>query len=468
MSELKNTVKKALSVVTGKKNCTFRRFRGVRTGEKDTLFAKSSVNCDQRGGVLTSGWGSYVCRDERLNTVVIATAEGPLYEGVPVKEVGYYRKKSGEGYTKELLILQENNVVSRYDLQTSWFVQIKEFSANSDMRMLDFVDKDRNFYKIFYGKDGVFSYNGNGFSKIYTGEAQAACVCKERLFLGIKPYTIAYSKVGDCDSFAQSADEGGKVFPISERGEIVEMQSLVDKVCIFMQKGLFCLKADGSARDFVLEEIPFGCGEALKNSVKAVKDKVYFLTEEGAHTFDGKQVFSAFEGMKLSPDKTGKVSSIVCGDRYAAKYTDKRKGVRTVALDIDGDGSEIFTSSMLCGTEGEVFTQNGLILYRVDKTGDLPAGEQCKFLSEEVDFGSTEEKAISKLVLEGEGNFTLTVRSNCGVRTVDVDLSDGEITLKPMIKGRAFAFEFILEKGAKIRKMSVEVELFKGVKGNGY
>ena len=95
--------------------------------------------------------------------------------------------------------------------------------------------------------------------------------------------------------------------------------------------------------------------------------------------------------------------------------------------------------------------------YEIVSDGYLVGTERFYFKSRKTNFGINKKKVVRSFRLEGEGNYTLYVYCDGVWRHSTVAFEDGVAVIPVHRQGKEFAFEFQLEQGAVIRKITAEI-----------
>ncbi len=442
-----------------KKIFIFEEFRTTGKSGNGKLCAFESENCDCYNGVLTSGVGIKTLKDIHNNTIVLPD------DGSDMKRLEYVRKNNGNSYTKSYFLQQTNNSFYRYDEDKGDFVFVRSLNADKNVMMMDALDVASNAEKMIFGEDGLYkySYNANRVDQMSGAKAVAGCFCKYRAFYGTSFYKIVASKIANAAEVPEALNESGSFFYFTDKGNIIDMLTYKEDVYVFLERGISKVKTAGRTQDFAVEEIPYAGENILPHSQVEIDGKFYFLTTGGVYIVDGEKSIKAYEALCIQPKEDEAVGAVVWEDRYLIRYTDKVRGLQTLVLEKNGKyGYVAFDMPRLCHYEGNAYCQQGRIVQFLAREGRLPAGKAHRFLSERLRFGSDSEKTLRSLCFEGSGIFRVIVRSERRRREIAVDLTDGWARTKSFVKGKEFSFEFILENGATITRMSVEAECLKG------
>jgi hypothetical protein len=289
----------------------------------------------------------------------------------------------------------------------------------------------------------------------------------------------------DVGDFEPSLNGAGQIDFNYERGEIVWIESFGEHIYVFFQYGIAKLTASGEGSEFVLSDIPYNGGHVMAKTVCTCENKLVFASYEGIFTLDGEKC-SKLKQFRYAPLKKNnlKACAAAVGNRYFLYYVDEENVNRSTFVDLDDEmnAGEYFLLYGLNNSGGKALFSCDYVYSYLDRDGNLPNGEKYVFNVERCDFGSNAEKSVKYLCLEGVGECAVTIKGRTGSRSLHFDLgrkqtlqSSGGINVNGAdmvgaqrklvgLKGREFSFEFTLQKGCVIRKMTVEYDEIGGVK----
>ncbi|MBR2341820.1 MAG: hypothetical protein IKA72_05380 [Clostridia bacterium] len=447
----------------------------IQPHREGVLLATAARNCDFEKGALRSGFGAKAYYLESDDEKVIGP--GSTMYGHP-KIVFTTKMRTNDGLIKRTVGAQTGiNRIFVYDIDG----QVKRHLAMPQtlLKTLSYVYPDGTVKMIFCCTDQLFFYDfTNKVTNILSGSLTGACLFHERLFVADKN-TLKYSKPMDVGNFEKSLNGGGEISFEDERGEIVWIESLGECIYVFFQYGIARLTADGEGSEFKLIDIPYNGERIIPRTVCVYENKLVFASHEGIFVLDGKKC-SKIKQFKYLPikDSTLTACAACVGNRYFLYYVDSTGKKRSVCVDLEDEnnGGEYFILYGLNQSGGKALFSCDYVYSYLDRAGDLPKGEQYLFQVERCDFGSKEEKAVRYIALEGVGNCSVTVKGRSGTRTLSFELGQPVVISKNGglnfngsdaigcerelvgLKGREFFFEFVLQKGCVIRKMTVEYD----------
>ena len=447
-------MKEVLKPSVEEKEFVFSAFCSAETEKENVLGSVKSENCNCERGVLTTGIGLKLYKDE----------EGKAYplpaDFSNMQKVSYFWE-DGAIYGEKAVFLQGNNDFYLYDSATNSAEKVLHFT--SEMQAIDFVGVDFQVKKILYGAGGVWTYDSvNKAVKILDEQACSACVCKDRLFLLMNSQQIVYSAPGNATDFRESTSDSGRFLWLPKRGKAVGMAVLEDFVYIFAESGVMRLHVTGSAKEFAFEELSYTGGDILKGSVAVSNGKLCFMATDGVYLLNGKNAKKAYEDLSVMPRGNSVCRCVPFESGFILQYADTLGISRTAVLNKDGkSGYFIFNAEGLNGFEGKAFCGNDGYIQTLSADGNLPTSENYYFLSRHLDFGDVKAKTLRSLTIDGFGSLTLNVIGERTRETFLVDLSSGRSNLPVMMKGERFQLEFFLNQGAVVKKVIADVERLK-------
>ena len=425
-------------------------------GEAKTLYAGTSINCDCRGGVLTTGVGvkKFLMNDGTNPDLPISGSVRAIY---PIKQLA----ENGKAWEEKIGFVARNGMFGYYESDEGAYRM--RFSLGKEVTPMRITDPNFKDTTMFIGPKGVLccDINGQIIGLAITDNLMIGCVCKNRLFIGVKPYTIVYSSPQTPLIFTESTHGAGKIHLPVEKGNMVGIINFKETVYVFFDRGIMRLDACGLPYEFKAVDLAYGGGKIYPYSIGVCGDQVMFLATDGIYRFDGERlekvrclpVFPAednteqwcchasFEGMYLirylDQDGTFKIAVV---------YEDGKSGYFTDTFDAVHEG------------DGRAFCQYGLKIGMITRNGKLTSTSGYLFETADMDFGLLGRKTLRCLRFEGEGAMTVTVKTASGERTKRLEFSNGVAVWKVRERGEAFRFGIRLENGTRVRKMTAEIE----------
>ncbi len=455
MSVLKPKVQKQTIVYDG--FCTYDR------DKKNILGAAESCNCDCENGVLTTGLG--VTPYVSLYGTVPAINQSEKLAWV-FQHIGLSSDKLS--YLEQTCYMTAKGTMHLLDFSTGGFKTKSTFSPNTIPETV--VRRSLEAKTVFVGEKGVALMNAAETVSATTIKKAYPAVTyfKNRLFVGVGPCTLVYSNPETESAFTETGDDSGRISFSERMGDIQAIRALGNFLYILFDYGIVRLDVGGGARDFKVTILTYAGEKIFGSSACVCGNAIFFLTEGGVYRFDGKREIAekVCEGLRIKP----LIGTQLCGrafvyGKYMLRYLDESENKRVVVISADGK-SGYYTGGDLDGLWGN----GGKAYCRVDKKvqyvnleGDLPTGEEYRFVTRLLDFGSPKKKTLRTLRFEGTGSFTLTVENGKKSRVKKMQFVDGKAEIRLDEAGTVFRLRFLLDKGTEISKMTVETERLKGV-----
>jgi hypothetical protein len=293
-----------------------------------------------------------------------------------------------------------------------------------------------------------------------SGFSNLACASKDRVYVVVKPHSIAYSAPLHPDDFSSTAEEGGKIaFPCA-KGEIVAIAPHGKGLAIFYEYGIAVLETEGSARNFVWRTVSYGGGKIVTDSACNAGvggEKTFFLAEDGVYALDGESVRKVELDLSIKPKGTGQVcNQAVYGGKYYATYEDEAKGRVGVTIDTQSEkGCVSFATRALCNCGGLALAMTEGRFVQVMGGGELPSEANVRVRFENTGLPAG-RKLLRTVAVQGEGEVRLTISDGKRERSFTLLLSIGQTRAKVRLYGERFSIECQMQSGAKVREIALE------------
>lgn len=426
---------------------------------KGKLTAAYSLNCCCADGVLQGGIGYEFYRDFNGNFVQTA----PIEKLKAVYLLDSWASEDGMEIKTNYFALGNDGYIYQYSSEQGEYQKKARLGKSAGIAAAVAPNGETRF--LVAGENGICCVDGEKWvlisgAGVENGTA-AVCFSKNRVFVGEKPCKLLYSNPEAPWDFTSSYDEGGYVYLPLNKGNIVDITEYGDSVYIFFQRGIMRLKPDGLARNFQLSETEYFGGEIFGGSVGVCGNWIFFLTENGICRFDGKQAETVGRFLGVTPLKDGQTCAhATVGEYFVLQYEDESwGGKRTAALRSDGkDGYYLsdFKALNECNRMPICSVDNYFATLRMG--GALPSGEECVFLSGRLDFGTAGRKYLKSITLYGEGCFSFEVIHDWKTTRFEVEDLPMKGSFKIGISAEEFSLRFLLDKGAKVRRVELEYE----------
>ncbi len=417
------------------------------------LNAVESLNCDCADGGLRAGPGIRVCTDRVGRMIQVPTGAAEVTKIYPVV------LKTENGYKETVSIITADGALCVYDDVEGTFKEKGYVTA--DAIAVTAMDGELEAKTVFMGEGGAVVYDSAGARFVGPeGVSNAGCICGNRLFMAVEPFSVAYSEALSVENFAVSIDDGGVIHFPTEFGKILSLIAVEEYVYIVYERGVSRLKSAGAAREFRLERLAYGGGSILAGSAANLGGVLVFLAEDGGYRVKGNKTERAWKKTLVLPLRGGQVCDhAVSEGKYLVRYIDENGWKRTAALDAEGEsGFYIFDAPALSGGMGNAYCCFDGEICRIVKDGELPTGSAYRFVSEKTDFGVTGRKLLKSLRFKGTGSFRVNVDDGRKETVLSLIFSDSEAVADVFLRGEAFTMTFFLDKDTKIAELVAELE----------
>lgn len=431
-------------------------FRTFAEGGKNALRAAGSLNCDCRDGCLRAGLGAQVYTLQSGVTPNLTLLTSPVDGFFAIDNVS---SLAAAVHTEYLHVVTEAGKLWTFSASAGAFLGGAGVGANSCAATA--VDMNTDKTKTIFTGDtrSYLVYDGSIQGIALPNTTSAICAHNNRVFIGTKVFKIVYSAPDKAFTFTpDSTDDQGTLNLPLDRGDAVALLSFEDRVYVFCKRGIFRLDTAGSARDFKLTSVEYCGGEIFGRSVGRCGDSVFFLSQDGLYRMHGDAVKRICQHLPIYPKQANQVCNhATVGGDFALRYTDVSNRRRSVVVDGEGkDGYFISDFEGLSEYNGKPFCRYNDTVATLVPTGSLPTGESYYFLSEKLDFGTTEKVTLKSLRFQGTGSFTCQVLADGTAYSKTVTFSNGIGEWKKRIRAKEIYLRLILNSGAAIRSVAIE------------
>ena len=450
-------LKKWSSKLTGKKRTwSFDKFRLYQSGEQYAICAQGSMNCDCRGGVLTTGVGLKYHYSTYGRVV-------PLGNDIPIQVLmtKYWDTKKNR-YTEEIGYLDSRMNAFRIYKETEETASIQGVqSLAMGTRATTVVCNDMRWGVVFVGGSGALYYDNWGLFKSLSSSPNvvAARSFQHRLFIAEKPQRLHYSSVDNAAEFFENLDVSGSLQFPWDIGEIVGLQELNNRLYIFFERGIGELECDGLPREFKSKRLTYGGGKISERLIGRCGKYIYFMAEDGLYRFDGRTAVPALREMRVRPSRSVSVNNTtaICEGKILFQFHNEDNNLRALVVYEDGEsGYYTAPKAGLTESNSRAFCCHEHYVKTVCDDGDLETGYTYYFVTGEMNFGTEKTKILKKLRFKGEGSFHLVLRCKSEEIERDLTFENGLAEVETCWRGARFSMQFILQKGARIEGLEVE------------
>ncbi len=286
-------------------------------------------------------------------------------------------------------------------------------------RVLHYFNKSGNEEFYCVTSEHVLQLNGNATATVGTNKGGVcAAIFHDRLFTA-KKSRVSYSGPLAMQNWTEARFGAGYLETVSdEAGEILGMQPYKDKLYLFRRHGISCLRALGDELNFKVVHMPMKCGALVENSVAPCGENVGYFTDGGFYLFNGASSALAEHSRFGEIDFTKPVKAVSHCGRYYALVTNA-DGERVIYCynPEQREGHFIVNGAADVAAGDELYFTRGIYAYRLTKRG-ISENFTPYFTAEKIALGPDGEKMLRAVLIEGEGEFRISVTSNRGTRTV--------------------------------------------------
>lgn len=447
-----------------KKTVVYDGFCAYESDKKNILGAEESCNCDCENGVLTTGFGvtPYVSLYGTVPTINQSEKLSWIFQ-----HIGLSSDKLS--YLDQTCYMTARGALYLLNLATGGFKSKSVFAPNTVPETI--VKRSLEAKTAFVGEKGVAIMNVSEAISATTikNAYPAVAYFKNRLFIGVGPCTLVYSNPETETAFTETGDNSGRISFSERMGKIEAIRALGNFLYVLFEYGIVRLDVGGGGRDFKVTILTYAGEKIFGRSACVCGNAIFFLTEGGVYRFDGTREIAekVCEGLRIKPLKSTQLCGRASVDgKYMVRYLDESDTKRVAVITADGKSGYYTGGDLdgLWGNDGKAYCRVDNMIQYVDPSGDLPSGEEYRFVTRWLDFGSSKKKTLRTLRFEGSGSFTLTVENGKKSKEKKIQFVDGKAEIRLDDAGTLFRLRFVLDKGAEVSKMAAETETLKNVK----
>lgn len=441
----------------------------INEKKKGALLLKKAENVYIKNGKLRTGIGLKNVLDSQKETIMMPNS-------LPTMDSIFYvwSKTLGATGKKTLAYLSADGAFYLYDDDIGAFALQHKFSGK--MKAISVIKKANvnEYYTVFVGKNGVFTYSlDTGLEQITGIEAlPVGCFCGGRTFFARHGHNVVYSELYLPWTFTDSIEGAGMLSLPSIYGTMVGMETLRDKVFLFYERGIQILTVSGNARDFSVQSLAYSGGKIFADTIATFGiggEKAVFLAEDGVYAVNENRVWRLATNIQIAPARGSQACHCAAFDgTYVAAYLDTDGEERRVAVDVQTEnGYEIFNCKGVVSYGGEGFCVVNNLLQSFCTYGNLYRGNYFLAETESTNFGKRGKKTIEEIRYYGTGDCTVTVTADGKTSGQIIFMRDGYVTVKRKLRGENFSFKIQLEQKSTMEKISVTFQRLKGGEQDG-
>lgn len=409
-----------------------RRVRVGMFGAIDTKRHKSTVsfstatecrNFDMSSGALREGYGT------------------APHSAVPADAVRYYMYRyysEALGCFADQYVYQKANGRLMYYEPTTGMRLYISGEPFPPMRALNYRLDSKDVLLLSFDGGKLMSWNGSVLTEYESPTVSSMALHYERLFVTSdeQPTKVFFSENLDPTNFDISADGGGFIELLDERGDLNKVVSFGGYLYIFRDHGISRVTAYGDQREFSVVNLFVTAGRIYPSSIATCGNVIMFLASDGIYAFDGyecKRVLTNLDGTIAPGD--GCSCAFFDGKYYlACKLNnggetlgglivyDRALGEYSVSAGLDigfmnaatYNGEDILMCC--CGGTGGVIVRNGTL-------GDVPL--EKTWTGAYTDLGVPDRiKTVREIYIQTTAPVTLTL--HCANRSKSIAVAPGE------------------------------------------
>ena len=360
------------------------------------------INCFLKDGVLIPGFSKSMHKNARpleYTTTAVYSKIASLYIFGGDEEI--YVSRNGYDYT-------------RYDY----------FSCFRPFLIEDYIDGKMQV--VFITGPHAAVYNGSGFDKIELPQIFWNGVMHCGRLFSVDGYKVIWSGPKGFSDWEEGINGCGHLELDSARGRPYTLFVLGGKIVIVREFGFTVLSMYGSPENFSVESTDTDSNLIINFSFSVVKDKLYFLTDDGIKCFDGSKITPIPFDYTFLDVQT---ATSYGGKYFLAGYIKEFSCDMIICIDTEL-GANCFIDQYAC----YFCVKNGLEFFDNESHYFLSneRNGSYSFESKELDFGTDKFKTVTEIRVSGKANISI---SN-GRHTKNYTVSDGIVY--PHFKGRKF------------------------------
>lgn len=359
----------------------------------------------------------------------------------------YYSEEEG-GYVDQLVYQNDRGFLRYYDAELGKILYISGI-AFAPVNALNYRLDSKDVLLISAEGKKLIVWNGVTFKEYADSPViSSMAIHYERLFVTSKeqPTKVFFSDDLDPTNWNISADGGGFIELLDERGELNKVVSFGSYLYIFRDHGISRVTAFGDQSEFSVLNLFVTTGRIYPSSIATCGACIMFLASDGLYAFDGydcRRVLSNLDGLITPNDDCA--SAYADGRYYLACRMNFRDG-NTVGC----ESGEYKTNGLLAfdPVNGEYSVTRGLdirfmnkcthtgedfLMCRDGTTSGVICRDGCRFgeplpkrwQSPATDFSAPDKtKVLRELYIKSDCDVTVTLAAGQKKKTVAVKAGD--------------------------------------------
>lgn len=264
-------------------------------------FAKKLYNFTIKNGALKSGLGiSQLVLPRYYNDNFTSQRVIPPFdqdEGVQnLWHFPYYSNINGKMY--HILLFHGEGGGIYYMLSVvpyhsfSYLFPIDNFQFDGEVSAMNYrLDGEDVMIFVVAKEEKIVVSRPELLNTVIENAPKLISICKhyERLFAILEGdrKTLMFSANLDPTNWNAELDEGGFIQMYDERGQLLKLVSFNDYIYVFREFGITKVSAYGDQESFSVSHLAVSSSKIFPDSITCCGDIVFYLAEDGIHTFDG-------------------------------------------------------------------------------------------------------------------------------------------------------------------------------------
>ena len=272
-----------------------------------------------------------------------------------------------------------------------------------------------------------------------------AALFRERVFTG-NGLRLYYSRALNGKSWDDERYGSGYIlFQSDDGGDILGLHPYKDKLYLMRRRGISVLRVLGDELNFKAIHLPMKCGSLVEESSALCGEYIAYLTNCGLYLFNGATSVLAENSRFDEIDVTQEVKAVSFEGRYYALVYHKSGGRAIYCYDPEWHEGYFIENGAADIASGDdlYFTRDDGYIYRLTERG-ASKGFTPHFTLEGVALSLGEESMLRSVLIDGEGEFSITITSNRGSRTVKGSAGEA-LKLRSPLRGNGYKLKVSIE-----------------------
>lgn len=270
-------------------------FDGIVTATDESVLGwehtPEMLNFRIENGVLTGGLGLTEAKGFSLSSAGARRAYPALPQGVTVKDIFHYRRRSEGEYDDRIVIRTSAGALYHTAVFASdvWH-EIAGYTLGEDACAVSYNYGGKDVLLLSSPQSAFAVFDGSEIKTVESAPRfSSVTVHNERVYgtLSGESEQLWFSDDFDPENWNVSGDEGGYISFSDECGDALAAVSFLGYLYIFREHGIYRLTAYGDQSEFSLKKLFTSTGMIYKHTIVLCGDRIVFLTDDGLRAFDG-------------------------------------------------------------------------------------------------------------------------------------------------------------------------------------